>query len=203
MEAVFHDAFGDGPGILLIAGTGSIALGRHETGREGRVGGWGSLLGDEGSGYAIGLEALRRVARNADGRGPETRLREAVLSRLSLDGVDALVAWSAQAEKAEIASLVPAVVESSRRGDAVAGEILVKAVEELSGHVLTVLTNLGPWSYPPGVALSGGLLQPGGPLRRAIEVAMSEQRLRLVDREPDAALGAAKLARGLAVRAGS
>ena len=201
VEASFHDAFADGPGILLVAGTGSVAWGRNEAGREGRVGGWGSLLGDEGSGYAIGLDSLRRVARNADGRGPETQLREAILSYLGIEGADELVTWASQADKSEIAALVPVVVESSRRGDAVAGEVLVKAVEELSGHALTVLMNLGPWSFPPRIALAGGLLEPGRPLRRALEVSLSEQRLRLLPRQPDAAMGAAKQARELAVRA--
>jgi glucosamine kinase len=197
VEAAFHGAFQDRPGILLVAGTGSVAWGRNEGGQQGRVGGWGSLLGDEGSGYAIGLESLRRVARNADGRGPETQLREAILTHLGLDGVDALVSWTAEAEKGEVAALVPVVVDSSRRGDAVAGEILVQAVEELSGHVLTLLANLGPWRQPPRVSLSGGLLSSGGPLRRAMEVAISEQRLPLLEQDPDAALGAAWLAMGM------
>jgi glucosamine kinase len=195
VEAAFHAAFRDRPGILLVAGTGSVAWGRNESGQQGRVGGWGTLLGDEGSGYAIGLESLRRVARDADGRGPETQLREAILSDLGLDGADALVSWTAEAGKGDIAALVPVVVDSSRRGDAVAGEILVKAVEELAGHVLTLLANLGPWSQPPRVALSGGLLGPGGPLRRAMEVTISEQRLPMVEESPDPALGAAWLAK--------
>jgi len=201
VEAAFHDAFGDGRGILLVAGTGSIAWGRNDDGREGRVGGWGTLLGDEGSGYAIGLESLRRVARNADGRGPETQLRDAILGATGIATIDELVGWAAGADKADIAALAPVVSESSRRGDAVAGEILVKAVEELSGHVLAVLTNLGPWRFPPSVSLGGGLLGKGGPLRRAVEVAMSEHRLTIRPDEPDAARGAAALARRLPVGA--
>src|SRR5690606_14401309 len=65
-EAALADAFGDEPGILLIAGTGSIAWGRAEDGRLVRCGGWGALLGDEGSGYALGLGALGSAARAAD-----------------------------------------------------------------------------------------------------------------------------------------
>lgn len=198
VEAAFSDAFDTGPGILLVAGTGSIAWGRNEAGRQGRVGGWGSLLGDEGSGYAIGLESLRRLARDADGRGQETRLRDAILSALALKDVDDLVTWAAGAEKAEIAALVPVVVDSSRSGDAVAGEILVKAVEELAGHALTVASNLGPWRHPPPIALGGGLLRRGGPLRRAVEVAMSEQHLDVLLKDPDAGLGAARLALAMA-----
>jgi glucosamine kinase len=197
-KAAFHDAFGDGPGILLISGTGSVAWGRNERGAEGRVGGWGSLLGDEGSGYAIGLEALRRVARAADGRGPTTALRRAILPHLGLDKAESLVTWAAEAKKADVAALVPVVVECTRAGDLVAAEIMSQAGDSLARHVLAVLDNLGPWSVAPAVALSGGLLQRDGPLRHAMEVSILERRLGLLDREPDAALGAARLAQALA-----
>ena len=73
-EAAYQDAFGGGPGILLIAGTGSIAWGRDADGRTIRAGGWGALLGDEGSGYDLGLRALRAVLHAHDGRGPATGL---------------------------------------------------------------------------------------------------------------------------------
>ena len=149
--AAFHDAFGDGPGVLLIAGTGSIAWGRAEDGREGRVGGWGHHIGDEGSGYAIGVDALRRVARNADGRGPETNAaRTSSSRRLGLAGIDGLVQWAATADGAEVAALAPVVAAAADGGDAVAGEILDHAVEELERHVLTILENLGPWHSAAG-----------------------------------------------------
>ncbi len=196
----FQDAFGAGPGILVIAGTGSIAWGRGEDGREARVGGWGSLLGDEGSGYAVGLEALRRVARDVDGRGPGTNLRGRILVRLELSDPDDLVPWSTRAAKSEIAALVPVVGDAAAEGDAVAGEILVKAVEELEGHVLTLLENLGPWSHPPALALAGGLLQPGGPLRRGMERVARLHRLPVLERPLDGARGAAALARALAAK---
>lgn len=192
--AAFHAAFGDGPGILLIAGTGSIAWGRSETGREGRVGGWGHHIGDEGSAFAIGLEALRRVARHADGRAPQTRLQRAVLDFLGLMGVEDLVHWAAGATKAQVASLAPVVAAASSVGDSVAGEILVNAVDDLEGHVLAILENLGPWEDPPRVALGGGLLRPGRPLRKPLEAALARHRLTPLDRELDPALGAARLA---------
>jgi len=195
--AAFHDAFGDGPGVLLIAGTGSIAWGRSEDGREGRVGGWGRHIGDEGSGYAIGLEALKRVARQADGRAPETALRAAILSRLGLETIDDLVQWAGGASRAEVAALVPLVAGASAAGDAVAGEILVRAVEELEDHVLAILENLGPWERPPGIALAGGLITPGGPLRAPLERVLARHRLVPLGRTPDAALGAARLGRTL------
>ncbi len=195
VEAAFHDAFGAGPGILLIAGTGSIAWGRSESGTEARVGGWGPHIGDEGSAYAIGLEALRRVARDADGRAPETDLREAVLHRLRLSHPEDLVPWAADASKAQIAALAPVVADAA--GDAVAREILAHAVEDLEGHVRTLLETLGPWRQPPGLALGGGLLLPGGPLRAALEEVAGRHRLDLLDRSLDGARGAASLGRAL------
>lgn len=197
VKAAFHDAFADGPGVLLIAGTGSIAWGRAEDGREGRAGGWGHHIGDEGSGYALGKEALRRVTRHADGRAPATDLLHRVLEHLRLDRVEDLVAWVNEAERSEVASLAPLVVETARSGDGVAGEMVQRAIEELEGHVLAVLENLGPWAAPPPVALSGGLLQPGGPLRSAVEDALEKHRVRVVQRVLDPALGAARLARSL------
>jgi glucosamine kinase len=202
VEAAFHDAFRQGPGILVVSGTGSVAWGRNESGREARVGGWGSLLGDEGSGYAIGLEALRRVARGAEGRGPSTGMERGILTHLGLATPEALVSWTADAKKADIAALVPLVVAASKDGDGVAVEILVKAVEELDGHVHALLSNLGPWSTPPRVAFTGGLLGPKGPLRKSLEVQVAAQRLKMVDKEPDAALGAAMLAQSMTLTAG-
>jgi glucosamine kinase len=197
IEAAVEDAFGRGPGILLMAGTGSIGFGRAEDGREARVGGWGSLLGDEGSGYAIGVEAMRRIARSVDGRGRDTDLARRVLARLGLTDPQELITWASTASRAAIAALVPEVQDAAASGDAVAGEILVRAVEELEGHVRTLLETLGPWQRPPMVALGGGLLDPSGPLRRPLErVLRSQHHVALLERELDPAMGAARLARG-------
>src|SRR6202521_4901153 len=81
---------GDAPGILLNAGTGSIAYGRNATGEAARAGGWGHMIGDEGSGYWIGREALAAVMRAADGRGPETRLTAELLEHFNIDDTSRL-----------------------------------------------------------------------------------------------------------------
>ncbi len=197
VEAAFHDAFSGGPGLLLIAGTGSIAWGRAEGGRAGRVGGWGPRIGDEGSAWALSLDALRRVARGADGRAPRTGLQEAILGHLRLSRPEELVQWVADASKRRVASLAPVVCAAAERGDSAASQILARAVQELEGHALTLLGNLGPWRDPPRVALGGGLLEPGGPLRSAVERALVRHGLRPIDRALDAARGAASLGRSL------
>jgi glucosamine kinase len=194
VEAAFHDAFGSGPGILLIAGTGSIAWGRGETGEVIRVGGWGEQLGDEGSGYAVGMAALRAVTRATDGRGPATALTEQVLEHFSLARPEDLIEWIATAGKGDVAALIPLVAAASASGDAVARVIMDDAVADLLTHVATVLDRAGPWAHPPELVLSGGLLESGGPVREGVERAASMHAVRPSARGVDPEMGAASLA---------
>jgi N-acetylglucosamine kinase-like BadF-type ATPase len=197
VHAAFHDVFPEGPGILLIAGTGSIAWARSEDGREDRVGGWGPRIGDEGSGYAIGVEVLRRVARHADGRAQATALSGLVRNHLELGRVEDLAGWAARASRAQIAELAPLAAAAAAGGDEAAGQIMKDAIEALRAHIVAILERMGPWSRAPELALAGGLIRPGGALRDALEGALSSNRLRTMTRDPDAARGAARLALGL------
>ena len=199
VEAALHDAFGDGPGVMLIAGTGSIAWARDASGVMHRVGGWGQHMGDEGSGYWIGMGALRCVARAEDSRGAATMLREAILESLGLLDPTELVTWVASASKAEIAALVPDVARAASAGDFGAIEILELAVDILTGHVTTVVEHSGPWSGKPYLAFGGGLIRQGGPLRDALSSAIAGHELSLVDRELDPPMGAARRALALAL----
>ncbi len=194
-RAAFHDAFGTEAGILLISGTGSSALGRGVDGSSLSVGGWGDLLGDEGSGYAMGMAALRALVRGEDGRSMETRLRDPILDVLGVDRPEGLIAWIATANKAEVAALVPIICGQAESGDEVAGAIVENAVEDLAAHVLTVVKRLGPWPGRPAVALTGGLIDEGGPLRQRVSVAIGGLLCQARDRVVDAARGAADLAR--------
>ncbi|HEX9069183.1 MAG TPA: BadF/BadG/BcrA/BcrD ATPase family protein, partial [Ktedonobacterales bacterium] len=104
-------------GIALIAGTGSIALGRDSAGATARAGGWGHTLGDEGSGYAIGRQALQAVTRAADGRGPHTALSERILAHWGLAHPEELFARVYPTiEKGDIAQLAPFVLEAAHEG---------------------------------------------------------------------------------------
>ena len=145
----------------------------------------------------MGLEALRRVARHADGRAPETHLRDLILEALALTDAQGLIQWAQDASRADVAGLVPTVSRAAAAGDAVAGEIMVHAVEELEGHVLTILESLGPWARPPGLALSGGLLQPDGPLRASLERVLARHHLVPSTEALDPARGAARMALAL------
>ena len=164
------DAFGEGPGILLISGTGSIAWGRSPAGTLGRCGGWGPNIGDEGSGQWIGRRALSIVAAANDGREPETALAGAILTAAQVNEASELIAWAAQASPMQLATLAPAVMSVADAGDLRANSLLTLAAEELVLHVRTLARGLfvDERSAIP-VAFAGGLLQRGSPLRKRLE----------------------------------
>ena len=196
-EAALHDAFGTGSGILVISGTGSSAWGRNEDGREARVGGWGPILGDEGSGYAMGLAALRTCMRAFDGRAFDQKWVQLVLAQTNVATPEALVRWAAAATKADIAALAPVVFEAHVQRVSGAHAIIEEAGQELARHVGALYEKLKPWRTQPTVALSGGLIAPGRPLR-ADTIRQIERlgiKLPIFEQKIDAARGAAALAR--------
>lgn len=196
-EAAFADAFGDGPGILLIAGTGSMALGRTSDGRMARAGGWGALLGDEGSGWAIALAGLRAVARAADGRGPHTSLERSLVRTAHCRVPEDLIGFASGAPKRDIARLAEAIIVDAEAGDAIADAIVSEASTALASLVASVVRKLDPWDSPPPVAFTGGLVSPGRPLRDRTRISVMSvlQILHIMERLIDAAAGAASLAR--------
>ncbi len=145
-------AFGGGPGILLIAGTGSIALARNVTGAVRRVGGLGWRMGDFGSGYWIGRRALEAVGAMHDALGPVTHLAEALCTAAHVPGIAGLVRWSVKATVADVAALAPAVLTCAEDGDPVAAAIRDNAVEHLAELAIAAGARHAP------VAFSGGLL---------------------------------------------
>ena len=193
VEAAFHDAFERGPGVLLIAGTGSIAWARGEDGRIRRVGGWGRQLGDEGSGYAIGMGGLRTVMRAFDGRDASTSLTDALTTAVGVPGPEALVQWIETAGKGEVATLAPHVVEAADTGDASARRITDAAVGELLDHVRAAAP-----SKEGAVVLWGGLVADGGPLESRMREALGQAGYAVSERRLDPVRGAARLAIGAA-----
>ena len=117
--------------VLVLSGTGSSCYGRAG-GRTSKVGGWGHLLGDQGSAYAIGLEALRELAARLDRTGAWPRLGEEILRALQLNHADDLIPWAQAAEKREVAALALTVFEAWGRQDALASGILSKAADALA-----------------------------------------------------------------------
>jgi glucosamine kinase len=164
------DAFGEGPGILLISGTGSAAFGRSPSGTIARCGGWGPVCGDEGSGAWVGRRALSVVTASADGREPETALIGAVLTAAQVNEPQELVAWAAQATPAQLATLAPVVSAVADTGDLRANAIISLAVEELVLHVRALARQLfGDERAAAPVAFTGGMLTKGSTLRKRLE----------------------------------
>ena len=151
------------PGVIVIAGTGSVAYGVAPDGRTARAGGWAYLMGDEGSAYDIGRQALAAAARVEDGRGPASCLLEDILThfhRLSLWEVRSLV-YSAQFERAEVAALAPLVSRAADLGDSVAVAILDRAGKDLAELAVAILRRLDMDRLPAQFAPVGGVFQAG------------------------------------------
>src|SRR5262249_36134598 len=125
----------DGWGVALVAGTGSISWGRAPDGRTARAGGWGSLLGDEGSAYALVLAALRTMACAADGRVRATALTERLLQAMGLPSAQALIAavHGGSWDRTRLAGLAPLVLETAREGDATAVALIGASGPGLAG----------------------------------------------------------------------
>ncbi len=193
-RVAYYDAFEGEAGMILISGTGSIAYGQNDTGTTRRVGGWGPLLGDEGSGYDIALHGLRAILKAADGRGVDTKITDAVLETLDLQGVNDLVTWIRRAERSEIASCAKDVLRVASNEDEVAMEIAGSAVEQLRGHVRALRDRLGPWENSPGVAFHGGIIAPGQPLFEPVKDAVRTLGCAAQNKRIDPARGAVKLA---------
>lgn len=158
-EPILATAAPDNTGVVLICGTGSLAWGRNAAGQTARCGGWGYLLGDEGSGYAIALAGLRAAVRAADGRGPATELLPAFMQRLGAASPEELVGrvYAADMKREGLAGLASLVFEC-RSSDPVATQIVADAAGSLAELVVTVVRQL---HLPPSdvtLALAGGTL---------------------------------------------
>ena len=192
-------ALGGGPGILMIAGTGSVAYARGEDGRVERCGGWGMVVGDEGSAWSIGRGGLSAALRAADGRGPATRLLPRFLELLELEDERGIPPWAGRAEKADVAALAVHVFEAAEAGDAVALQLLTREARELAFHAVALARRLEPWSGPVPVAFHGGVLGVeyyAGVVRGALEE--SEHRFDVRPSVADAVAGALSYARRMA-----
>jgi N-acetylglucosamine kinase-like BadF-type ATPase len=189
---------GDNAGVVLVAGTGSIAYGKDGAGRAARAGGWGYLLGDEGGGFWIGRAALSAVVRQYDGRGPATLLTELVLNRLNLSSPTALIReiYDRDVHRRTITALASTVQTAMEQGDAVATDILNRAGAELAAAASSVITRLEMRGDVFPTILSGGIFR-GVPwlasdVKRRISEVAPRSEVRQLDVEP--AMGAVRLA---------
>jgi glucosamine kinase len=194
IEIALAAAFADGPGIVVSAGTGSVAVGRDRTGKRHRIGGYGWQMGDEGSGYAIGRASLGAVSRAVDGRSPKTALSDRLLKATRSDDYDDLVRWAAGASPAEVAALAPHVLAVAAGGDTLAQGIADYAARELSQLAICLIPKMDI-TPPIPVAVTGGLLGADQPLRKTLLAKLAEESVfQPTDSPVDAVAGALRLA---------
>jgi N-acetylglucosamine kinase-like BadF-type ATPase len=186
------------PGIVVIAGTGSIAYGRNAAGEAARAGGWGYVLGDEGSGYWIGRLALRAVVRQSDGRGEPTALTPRILGRFGVSKPQDLIheVYYRHLKPTAIAALASEVGAARDEGDAVATRILDAGAGELVAAAASVARRLDMGGEPFAFVLAGGIFEAvpwlAVELGTRLPAIAPRAEVRRLDREP--AAGAVRLA---------
>ena len=151
---------GKAEGIVLIAGTGSIAYGINRQGDVIRAGGWGHLASDEGSGYAIGRQAVARGIRAAEGRDKTTIVMDMIMEYASLTSWNDMIGYinNQTTSKGDIAAFAQVVGDAAKQGDQVAIEIVKQAGDALASLVESVITRGFGWEEPVQVCMYGGIV---------------------------------------------
>lgn len=155
-------AFMGNPGIIFISGTGSICFGLDEKGSLFRSGGWGYLLGDEGSGYYLGSQGVLAALKDFDGRGRKTLIRTELEKELSLDSIDQiipLIYGSNSTTTENMARLAPVVFRCLSAGDEIAGEIVDSACREIAVMIEAVAIKMNQAGAPLEVAYAGSVFK--------------------------------------------
>ncbi len=185
----------DGVGIVIVSGTGSIAYGVDPEGENARAGGWGYLLGDEGSAYWLGHAAIRLGIRYADGRGPETTLYDRVCRALDLEQPSDLVTWFYDQERFRhrVARLAKLVEEAAADGDDTAAALLDQAAAHLTRAAQAVDRQLTMGERFP-LVLAGGTFKACPSLALRVEARLSLSGAEPVRLDAEPATGAVTLA---------
>lgn len=166
-------------GILVISGTGSVAFGINREGENYRSGGWGHILGDEGSGYEIGLQALRKVCSAFDQREKKTLITQLVLKELNLNTETELISYmyTTPKEKKEIAFFAKFVIQASEENDEVASKILKRAAAELVQHVKSLFRQTRSFDSSTPVVTAGSIFQYSSIIQEYFKREIKEEKL--------------------------
>jgi N-acetylglucosamine kinase-like BadF-type ATPase len=193
-----YGGVGGAEGVILISGTGSICYGRNSEGDTKRAGGWGHLIGDEGSGYYIGINAINRIARAHDGVEDRTVMSDLILEHLKLENASGLIeyVYRSGAGKSEIASLARLVDEAYTQGDSIAEEILLKAAFELFLISKAVIDSLKLNSKEATLAVNGSVIEKNQCISSEFKRLMKRNYplVEVVNMKHDAAYGAVLMA---------
>jgi len=179
MAIALEAAFGAGPGVIVIAGTGSIAYGRDAYGTTARAGGWGFVIGDEGSAHWIGRQAVSELLRSADGHAGEVGAKPLspltgpllgeLRAALNLESLEQLARVANS--NPDFARLFPAVIAAAESGDELAERLLARAAAELARIADIIITRLFPEGHnsvsePVQVAMAGGVFRYSSTIRK-------------------------------------
>jgi N-acetylglucosamine kinase-like BadF-type ATPase len=183
-------------GLALVCGTGSIAWGRNASGDVARAGGWGWHLGDEGSGFWIGVRAVREALRAEDGRGPATRLQESLIAHFEIARPEQILraVYDGEFPRHRVAAFAVRVEEAALAGDEAARSILAAAANELVLAAASVRERLHLASDSYDVVLSGGTFQAVPTLEDAVAGRLAAAPARIVRLREEPATGAVRLA---------
>jgi N-acetylglucosamine kinase-like BadF-type ATPase len=193
-EIAIEGAFSGHSGFILIAGTGSILFGKDKYGNIIRAGGFGRIIGDEGSGYSIGKKGLNAVAREFDGRGEKTLLTKILKKKFGIVGQHILIE-NVYSEEFVVAEIAESVIVAAKKNDRICIEILQNEANELLSHIEAIIRKTDENKL--NLCLAGGLLLSKNYystlLKRKINEAFENIVLRKVDHMPE--IGAILLAK--------
>jgi len=175
-------AFSGRPGSILIAGTGSIMLGKDAEGNIHRVGGFGRILADDGSGYSIGKQALNAIAKDLDGRGDHTEITKLAETRFNILSPEILIT-KIYRENFDVASAVTLVFTAADNKDKVALEIIDKETDALLLHILSMFKKLNQPSM--NLAFIGGIISSNNVFSRALRFKISSTLMTVNLIEPE------------------
>ena len=169
-----HGALNGKEGIIVVCGTGSVTVGRNAKGEYARSGGWGHLIGDEGSGYGLGRDAFFAITKDIDGYGKKTMLTSLVAEKLNLRSKDDIISYVYSGDKSAVAALSPIVEEAYLAGDSIAAAIIKKNACCIVDNIECVV---GKLQLTFGrVALHGGVVNNETCMRREI-ISLMKKRL--------------------------
>ncbi len=196
-EAALEAAAGVGPGVVLIAGTGSAAFGRSSSGEQARAGGYGPWIGDEGSAYDIGRRAVAEAARVRDAASPSNPLEARILAAVACASWDDLIESVATKADEIFPRVFPAVVEAAEAGEPAARAILQEAADDLAALARVVTERLKLSDREFVLAKSGGVFGRSRILDNRLDALLSAvaPRARIEQLRTSPAVGAACIAR--------
>jgi glucosamine kinase len=174
VEIALDAAFHGGPGVLVLAGTGSNVAARAGDGTLTTAGGWGPALADQGSGHRIGLQALRSAFLALD-EGRPTQLLNDILACWKLSSVEDLVEYANRTPAPDFSTLTEVVLQCADAGDALARVVLQKEGEDLAYLVRLVLRRIQPTTDVPALAFAGSILHKVLPVREALIAAVGSE----------------------------